>query len=811
MGSALSTFSQDVRFTFRILRKSPAVTLAAVLSLALGIGANVTVFSWAQTFVLRPISGVADQQGLVVIDGRSLSGQDVRLSYPDYEEIARSATSFSGVLSYAFRALSLSYEERAERVWAELVSGNFFEVLGLRAGSGRLLNPADAQRREPVAVISDAFWERRFRRDPTIVGRTVPLSGRAFTIVGVAPPDFRGAFVGLTIDVWVPAATQETLVNLARRDVRDFGCLARLAPGATLGSAQAELTGLSKRLEREFPATNDGHRFLAFRLRNAPWGATNVMRPITGVLSGVVLLVLLIACANVANLLMARALGRRREVAIRVALGAGRARLVRQLLVESLVLASFAGALGALLASFTANLFLLFIPATPFPVGFDFRIDLAWLGFALLVTLATGLLFGLIPALQATSPALATTLKDEAGATFGGGARKVRLRSGLVVLQVALSLVLLIAAALFLQAFAKAEDASPGFEPRNVLLASLDLTPKGFSPEKTQQFLKALVTKIEAMPGVSSASLARRLPLNFGGKSTAKVDIDGYAPAKGEEAIFGLNRVGPRYLQTLRIGLAAGREFTDADDARAPDVAIVSEAAARRYWPNGDALGNVMRVSGRPLTVVGIAKDSKYYALNEGPTPYAFLPILQSDRPDVILHIRTLGDPASLVAALRRQIAELEPTLPLFDVKPMTEHMAIPLFGYRLAASLLGVFGLLALVLAGVGLYGVIAYAVKQRTQEVGLRMALGAQPSQIVQMVVGQGMGLTLLGIGAGLLAAGLLTRLFASLLYGVGANDPLTFTGVALVLAMVAFLVSYLPARQASRIDPMKALRNS
>jgi predicted permease len=802
----------DLEHAFQMMRKAPGVTLAAILSLALGVGVNMGVFGWANALILRPLSGVADQDTLVMVDQVAPSGTDRRLSYPDFCDVRRQTTAFSTLTASTGQPVSFAIDGNADRLWGQLVSGSFFTTLGVKATLGRTFGAEEDDLATPsVVVISHRLWQRRFGGDRGVLGRPVQIGGSPFTIVGVAPPEFFGNIAGLSFDLWLPitadARIQAAGGRLEARDAHWVSAMGRLRAGASLEQARAELAALARGLAEQYPETNRGSRFVVEPLWNAPFGAQNVFRPILAVLAAVGAFVLLIACANVASLLLARALARRREVAIRVALGATPLRLISQFLVESLVLALIAGAVGSLLGWWSSKLLPVLLPPTNFPVHAGSGIDVRWPLVALALSAITSVLFGLGPALQALRTDVVPALKDEGAASLAGAGR-ARLRNGLAVLQTILSVVLLISAGLLLKGLRNAQQISPGFNPNGLVLATVDLAGSGYGAERGATLLRELLARTQAAPGVTAASLARKLPMNFGAPLALTVDVEGYERGRDEEVVFGANYVGPDYLRTMETPLLRGREFTLQDDTSAERVAVVNETAERRYW-GGDALGRRLQVRGEWLTVVGIAKDSKYDALVEPATPYLFLPLLQHPQPDAVLHVRTQGDPTALVATVRSEVQGIDPTLPVFDVKTMSQHMGIPLFRYRFAAMLLGAFGGLALCLTTVGLYGVVAYGVSQRTSEIGLRMALGAGPREITRMVWAHGLALTGCGVGVGLLASFGAARLLGSLLVDVGSLDPSVHGAVAIGVLVIGLLASDHPARRARRVEPIAALR--
>jgi macrolide transport system ATP-binding/permease protein len=808
----MTMFLRDLRFAFRMLAKSPGFTLVAVLTLAVGLGATTVVFSWIRGLVVEPLPGVTEQGRILMLSGLARNGDSRSLSVPDVRDIAREELPVE-ITAFDMTPMNLTAGERPERVWGSIVTGNFFDVLGVRAAAGRTFLPDEdvSPGTHPVAVLSHELWQRRFQGDPGIVGSNLEINGQPFTVVGVASPEFQGPQVGLRMDLYIPLAMQVQVVpggsRLETRGRRWLQALARLKPGIDQKQAQAALDTISSRIATAYPDSNTGYRFQLYRFWNAPSGASRFLLPVMLVLGAMAILVLLLACANVANLLLIRALGRRKEIAVRLSLGAGRGRLVAQLLTEGLLLAVLAGALGMVLAVWGRDLLAAFIPVTDAPVAPTFPIDAPLLGFAALLSLTTGVLFSLAPALQVTSPDLASTLRDEAGAVSGG--RKGVVRSGLVVLQITLSCLLLIAAGLFVRSLGRASDIDPGFSARNVLLASVDLFPGGYDEERGRVFYRELLRRAAGLPGVESASLASAVPLDFGGSSSSSLTVAGYTPGPEEEVVVEYYVVGPEYFRTLGIPLVAGRDFTAQDESGKALVLVINETMAKRYWPGRNPIGGTVRLGTRDFTVAGVARDGKYQQLGEEPSAHFYLPVLQSYQSSMIVHLRTAGDPVALTDALRREIRSLDPDLPLTGVKPMREHLRISVFSQRLAASFLGSFGLLALLLATIGLYSLIRYAVSQRTREMGVRLALGAQRADISRLIVGEGMVLALVGLGIGIAAAFGIAPLLRSLLLGVSATDPVIFVAIAALLATVTAVSSYLPARAAARIDPIVALR--
>ena len=811
----LARFIGDVRHALRGLARVPGFTAVAVLTLAIGIAAITTVFSWVQAVFLEPLRGVPDHTSLRLVWGRSRDAEPRGFSIPNFRDLQKACQDGDVPFDVAFFSLAtvnLMEGDRPERLWVSLVSGNFFEVLRVPPAAGRTFTPDEGRAPHPVAVLSHRLWQRRFRGDPGLVGRTIRLNGAPYTVVGVAAPDFYGADIGASADLWIPVPMEQRILGgESRWDQRGrswMEAIARLRSGATDEQAGAALAAVSARLAAAWPEYNEGVTLHLYRFWNAP-GSREPRLALT-VAGAMALLVLVLACANVANLLLVRALGRRREAAIRLALGTGRGGLIQLLLAEGLVLAVLAGVAGLLASLWSQRLFLALAPITDRPPSPPPSIDLRVLGFAAAVSLSTGVLFSLAPAFQMASPRLATVLRDEGGAVSGG--RKSRLRGALVVTQVALACVLLISAGLFARSLQAASRLDPGFSARRVLLASLDVFPNGYDEARGRTFYRELLRRLATLPGVESATAAMQLPLS-GRFSSTSVEIAGYVPKPEEEMSVGYNIVGPRYFETMGIDVLQGRGIDRQDDERATAVVVINETMARRYWvqdgPLGNAIGSTIRWRNRELTVVGIVRDGDYRRLREDPRPFLYFPLLQSYLSGTILHVRTVGDPEELAGAVRAEVRRLDPALPLSGVQTLEEHLRLATFAPRLLATFLGGLGTIALLLSTVGLYNVIRTAVSQRTREIGVRMALGAQPTEVARLVLGQGLLLALLGAGLGLAAAFAASRLLASQLYGVSATDPVVFTAVVALLAAVSALASWLPARRAAAVDPMVALR--
>jgi putative ABC transport system permease protein len=814
----MQTLWQDLRFGARMLMKKPGFTLIVVVTLSLGIGANTAIFTWLKAIILQPLPGVAESHRLVTLHSTlTKSGnQVISVSYPDYKDYRDRNEVFSGLAASNIGIFNLlDGEGQPERVYGSLVSGNFFDVLGVRAALGRTFAPDEDRTpgTHPVAVISHRLWQRRFAADPALIGKTIRLNKRDFTVIGVAPERFGGSVAGLHLDLWAPLMMTPQLSSvpdkLDRRGMQWLSVIGRLKDGATFAQAEANGRNIAAQLTKDYPQTNEGIGAALFTLINEPYGAGQ-MAPWFVVLMVVAGLVLLIACANVANLLLARAAGRGREMGVRAAFGASRSRLVRQLLTESLLLAVMGGAGGALLAAWLSDAMGLMLP----PMGFPLSLNLAWdyrvAGFALGLTLFAVVAVGLIPALRAARVDPIVAIRNEAGAASLLAPRS-RLRGALVVIQIAVSLASLLCGGLFVRALVEQRRVNPGFDPERALLLSMDLFPNGYDEKRGVEFYRQLVARVAALPGVESASLSSQVPPNLFPGSSVGIEIEGYTPRADEMINIEYEVVAPRYFQTMRIPLVEGRDFSDADNAQSAPVVIVNETMARSYWGLGsNPVGKRLRsTSGRWHTVIGVARDIKQFEPTEPTHPWVYYPYAQDYESMMTVVARTTGDPWQSLAGVRGAVRDLDPTLPVFDEKTLQTHSGVPLFLDRIAVTFLSAFGLLALTLAAIGLYGVMAYSVTARTREIGIRMALGAQTGDVLKQVITQGMVLTLIGVAIGLAAAFALTRLIESLLYGVSPTDALTFTIVSLSLMAVALLACYIPARRATKVDPMEALR--
>ncbi len=816
----MRTLFQDLRYGARVLRANPAFTLVAAITLALAIGVNTTVFSWIDSFLLNPLPGSSDGSRLVAIESVEPGGEGHNISYPDYRDYRDNLKLVSGLaLTFQPNLFSLGEGEHARTAWGELVTGNYFDVLGVKPLAGRLFLPNeqdDSLGAHPVAVISERLWRSYFRSDPKAIGSTVRVNRSVLTVVGVAPAEFCGITRGLVFDMWVPLTMGPQLNAfsegmLENRRARPFQTIARLKPGVTVAKARSELVALAARLAKTYPASDEGFSATVVAEQDAHAGAQSLLRAPLKILLAMGFVVLLIACANVANLLLARSVARRKEFSIRVALGAGRGRLARQLLTESLLLAGLGAVAGIPLAMWFAQALSLLAPrmiGLPVHVR-ELSLNPTILGFTVLVCVAAAVVSGLSPALDAMRSDVSETLK-EGGRGGSPGARSNRLRGLLVASEVALAAVALVGSGLFIESFYQAQAINPGFDARNVLVSRFYLSTSGYSDEQRRQFRQRLTAQLASAPGILDVSFADVIPLGFGRPPGSDVQVDGYVPRPGEDPSVSRTLVGPGYFHLLHMPILSGRGFTSADGAETAPVIVVNQSFARRFFAGRDPVGRRARVMGEWRTVVGVVADGKYYSLTEAHRPYFYAPITQAAAPaDIVFFLRTTGDPSAAVPILRREAAAIDAGASAFDAMPLADYIEGPLFPQKVAAAFLSVLGGLSLLLAAVGLYSVMSYAVGQRTQEIGIRMAMGAQPGSVLGMVLRQGMLLTAVGLAAGIVAAFALSRVVAGMLVNVSATDPPIFAGAALFLALPALLACILPARRALKVNPIDALR--
>jgi predicted permease len=822
----LGALRQDLRYGARMLLKAPGFSAVAVISLAIGIGANTAIFSMVDKMLIRKLP-VEEPDRLVVVNTSRGQGVSTGSNYPDFADYRARNEVFDGLVCYYQRAFTLSEGSRAERIQGMIVSGNYFTALRVRPAVGRDFLPEEDQTpgTHPVVVLGYGLWQRHFGADPGLVGKAVTLNSLRYTVVGIAPPGFNGTIAGSRPDVYVPIMmlgqilpppSPDLLFGPRSRSSGWLNILGRLKHNVSRERAAASLTVLGGQIATAHPNADGSRIAPAFHMEDGSRGHTNLLRDLRlplQMLMATVGLILLIACANVANLLLARAGNRRKEIAIRLATGAGRLRLIRQLLTESVLLSMLGGGAGLALAASISGFLARFTPpnnAAFSSLTLDNGLDLRVLGFTLAISLLTGVVFGLAPALIASRQDLVSALKNEA-TVFGKRARLLNVRNLLVAGQVAVSVIVLVGAGLCLRSLRNLQAIDTGFDPTKVLVMSVDLSLSGYNRERGMQFYEDLLERVRRLPGVEAASLATQIALGDG--FGAVMRAEGYVPKPGEDLSSDFNQIAPDYFRVMKIALLDGREFLASDNTKAAPVAIINQAAARRFWPGQNPIGR-SAVIGRPpdeqaREIVGVVRDSKYRRLTEELRPAVFTPFLQRYRGDMTLHVRTAGEPAGVLSAVRREAQTLDASLPLYNVKMLAEQKTDSLYTSRLAATLLTAFGLMALLLAAVGLYGVMAYTVNRRTHEIGIRMALGAQGSEVRRLVMTEGATISAIGLLLGLGGALAGTRLVKSFLYGVPSNDPMTFAGAAVLLSTVALLANFVPARRASRTDPITAIR--
>src|SRR5262245_44044472 len=804
---------QDIRFGFRQLMKQPGFAALAIISMALGIGANTSIFSLVDTALLRPLA-VKEPSQLVELYGTLHNGTDWSLqSYLNYKDYRDRNTVFSGLFVYRVVVSSLTVNKSSQRVWGYLVSGNYFDVLGVKPMLGRAFLPEEDQTPDshPVVVISYNCWQHRFGGDPKIVGKTVEFNSRPFTVIGVAPKGFIGTEVAYDPEMFIPVMMAKTIEPgskwIDKRDSNNLFTVGRLKLALSLGQAKAELETLTAQLAEDYPE-NVGRGIRLGKPGLFIPDIANSVFAFTGVLAAVGALVILLACVNLASLLLARATERRREIAVRLAVGANRQRRVRQLLTESLLISLSGGAAGVFLAAAINSAVRGIRLPSDVTLLFDLRTDWRVLTFALLLSIATGILFSLIPALQSSKPQLVPALKDESSM---GGFRRSPLRNLLVIAQVSLSLILLISAGLIVRSLQAAQKMRPGFNPENAVAISFDVSLQGYTEERGRAFQKQVLERAKAMPQIENAALTDYLPLGLNYNDTT-IYVEG-TEFKGASSLPIAIPIesSPGYFDVMGIPLR-GRDFRDDENKKESRVAIVNETFARKFFNGQDPIGRRFNWHGPKdpfFEIVGVVPDGKYNSLGEDPKPAVYTPLYQDYSGTVTLVARTRGDSRQVLAALRGIVQKLDPSISVYAAKTLKEHMGTSLFPARMAAVALGSFGVLALILAAVGIYGVMSHVVAGRTREIGLRMALGAQLSDVQKLILKQGMLLAAIGSVCGLVIALGGARMMKSLLYGVSASDPVTFTCVALLLFGIAFLACWMPARRASRVEPMIALR--
>jgi predicted permease len=811
----MSTLIYDIRFALRLLLRQPLFTTVAVVALALGIGATTSIFSVANALLIRdlPVDDPSSLVSISLVDRENTPYHAV--SYPEYRDLRDRTRSLAGLVSFTDASVSFSTGGQPERMLGTIVSGNYFEVLGIEPAVGRFFGAGEDRvaGASPVVVLGYSVWQQRFDGKPSVVGRSVLLNGSRYTVVGVAPKGFNGLILGPAPGFWVPSAMEAQVAPSdldvwTSRNTRGIQIAGRLGPDARIEQVDAELDELLRRSQRENGQENASNGVNVEPALGVGGRARGDVTMFVGIFLAAALLVLLIACVTVGNMLIARAVGRRREIAVRLAVGAGRSRLVRQLLVESTVLFIAGAGLGLLIAVWSLELLMNIKLPFDIPIEIDLSVDRTVLAATLLVALATGLLFGLAPALRASRPDLVTSLKENAAAVRGG---RSLLRSTFVVAQVGLSLVLLVCSGLFLRTLQEATSIDPGFDPANVEALSIDASLNGYDEARAAQLYSDLLERVRSAPGIEHATFVKMLPLS-GSSMNVSLYIDGAAPNGDEHDVVDVTMAAESYFATMGVPLRRGRDFTPDDRTGSRLVAVINEAMAERYWPGSDPIGKRISTEGPGgpwIDVVGVVATGRYNSLAEQALPFLYLPVRQHPVFDGFVVVRRNPSVASAIPTVRRELAALDPNMPIAGAAALADYTAFSLLPQRAAAMLSGTFGLVGLVLAAVGIYGLVAYSVSQRTHELGLRSALGASRRHLFLMVVRQGMLPVALGLALGIAGAFALSRLLASFLVGVTPTDPLTFAGVPLLLAAVALLATVIPAQRATRADPMSALR--
>ena len=809
-------FLQDIRFGARILLRSPGFSILVILCLTLGIGTNAAVLSWVEGILIRPYPLVAHQDRMFALSGTTRGAPGGNgLSYPDFLDFEKNSTLFESFIVDKITGTSLSVGDRAEWASGGIVTANYFDALGVKPFLGRGFRPEEGTGRNahPVTVISYRAWKDRYKSDPDIIGKTQYLNGIQHTIIGVAPEKFHGTFIGYAFTLWVPISMQETFdptgYKLEDRGARWIEGYAFLKPGVTRQQAQAELFAIAQRLENEYPQTNRGHGIELLPLWKTPFNGAGGMSSTLAISLAVVFFVLLIACANVSNLLLARSLLRRHEMTMRLALGAGRRRLIKQLFTEALILSLIATVGGIAVAYWCRNALVLAFPSPAPGIIIDYPGQIDWRVLVLSAAICVGstMVFALMPAIQASHVDLSGALKSDGGGVVAGSSRS-RLRSALVLVQVSLSFVLLAGTGLLLQSLNRMQSASPGFST-DVITTNVNLLSAGYKLDRAKIFHTELLDRVRALPGVESATLTRVMPFSYNVPSSGPIEIDGYQPAPNEQPTADYVEVAEDYFATLGIPIVSGRAFARTDDENAPPIAIINETMAAKYWPGKNPLGQRLKVKDRWLEVIGVAKNANYETKLEPPRSFFYVPLRQNFGVQNTFLIRTRETPGAIMNALAREVHALDANLAPGFADRLQEQVERRGYGQRLAATLVAIFGGMALFLAAIGLYAVMSYAVSQSTRELGLRMALGAGTEDLMRLVMSRGLLLTASGVAIGAVAAVMLTRLMGNMLYKVSPRDPLAFGLAFLVMAIVAFIACFMPAWRAARIDPVQALR--
>jgi putative ABC transport system permease protein len=814
----METLIQDVRYGIRQLRNSPGFAIVAILTIAIGIGASTTIFSWIRSVLLNPLPGAGQPNQVVALEMLTPSGEWTPTSHLDYRDFRDHSKLLESMTVTVPMDLAVGDEKSVERIWGELVSGNYFEMLRVQPELGRFFSKAesgDEQNAHAVIIISHSLWANRYHSDPSVIGATVRINRYPYTIIGVAPQTFHGSMPGLSFELWAPATMFGQLSStgdwmLQDRKTRMFRVLARLAPGVRIEQARAEIQALAKHNAEVDADTNEGMSATLLPLWKSHYGIQDSLLAPLSILMGACGVVLLIVCANVANLLLARAVARQKELSVRLALGAPRLRLVRQLLTESFLIA-VAGALAGLLATqWLGGSLRWLIPASNIPTMLRPPVDAGVLLFTGSLAFAVAALAGVAPAIQSARSDVNDALK-EGGRSGTSSAHSHRVRGLLVTSEVALAVVALIGAGLFVKSFQLTRAIQPGFDPHHVAVAQMNLSAAGYDAGQADSFRLRLQAALQRHPGVTAVSYADYIPLSISAGSWEDLQIQGYVPGPNENMKIYRNLVGPGYFDLMKIPMLQGRDFNQRDDTTNQPVMIVTREFVRHFLPHQDPIGQKVHGWGRWFTIVGVVQDSKINRLEEGSAPYFYVPIRQIYRPEMGLkfYVRSAAPVDDAVAALRREAQAIDPSVPVFDAMPLEEYIAASLFAQKIAASLLGTLGSVALLLAAIGLYGVMAYSVVQRTNEIGIRVALGAQPLDVLRMVLREGIAMALPGLLVGSLLAAGLARVVSASLVEVSPRDPAIYAAAAVFTVLITLVAAANPARRAAKVDPMVALR--
>jgi len=814
----METLIQDIRYGIRQLRKSPGFAAVAILTIAVGIGASTTIFSWIRSVLLNPLPGTGAPGQVVALEMVTPSGEWTPTSYLDFRDFRDHSKLLESMTVTCPMDLAVGNEREVQRTWGELVSGNYFDVLRVQPELGRFFSKAesgDEQNAHAVVIISDSLWKNRYHSDPSVVGATVRINRFPYTIIGVAPENFHGSMPGLSFEMWSPATMFGQLSStgdwmLRDRKTRMFRVLARLAPGVGIEQARSEVQSFAKELAQADADTNEGMSATLLPVWKSHYGIQESLLAPLSILMGACGVVLLIVCANVANLLLARTVTRHKELSIRLALGAPRSRLLRQILTESLLIAGAGALVGLVVSQWLGGSLRWLVPATALPDMLRPPVDLGVVFFAAVLAFAVAAIAGIAPAIHFARSDVNDALK-EGGRTGGPGAHSHRVRGLLVSCEVALAVVALIGAGLFVKSFQLARAIQPGFDPRHVAVAQMNLSAAGYDAGQADSFRLRLQEALERQPGVTAVSYADYIPLSISAGSWEDLQIQGYVPGPNENMKIYRNLVSPGYFDLLKIPLLEGRDFNLRDDNTNQPVMIVTQSFVRRFLPHQEPVGQKIQGWGKWFTIIGVVEDSKIYRLTENPSPYFYVPIRQVYRPEMGLkfYVRTSAPVDDAVAALRREAQAIDPTVPVSGAMPLEEYIAASLFPQKIAASLLGTLSSIALLLAAIGLYGVMAYSVAQRTNEIGIRVALGAQPFDVLRMILREGLTLALPGLVVGALLAVALARVVSASLVEVSPGDPAIYVAAAVFTVFITLFAAAGPARRASKVDPMVALR--